>query len=220
MNATDSTMTGKTSTSARFWDRVAEGYSRKPVPDEAIYQEKLRITRTHMTPDSEVLEFGCGSGSTAIAHAPFVKRILATDISAKMIEIAEGKADTGNVNNVAFRQTSIEDLDVPDASFDIVLGLSILHLVADWRGAIAKVHRILKPGGVFVSSTACLGDSMSIFRFIGPIGRTLGLLPMLRVFKVFHLEDALRTAGFEIEHQWQPGNNRLKGVFIVARKPE
>jgi ubiquinone/menaquinone biosynthesis C-methylase UbiE len=40
----------------------------------------------------EVLEFGCGTESTAIAHAPYVKHIQALDISSKMIDIAQGKA--------------------------------------------------------------------------------------------------------------------------------
>ena len=77
---------------ARFWDRIARRYARTPVPDEAIYQKKLSLTRKWMTPQMHVLEFGCGTGSTALKHAPFVNRILALDISAKMLDIARGKA--------------------------------------------------------------------------------------------------------------------------------
>ena len=59
---------------SRFWDRVAEGYAKKPVADEAAYQKKLQVTRDYFRPDMEVLEFGCGTGSTAIAHAPSMSR--------------------------------------------------------------------------------------------------------------------------------------------------
>jgi len=79
--------------SAKFWDRIADRYSRKPVADEAAYQKKLQVTREYLRPDMEVLEFGCGTGSTAIVHAPCVKQIRAIDVSAKMIEIARHKAD-------------------------------------------------------------------------------------------------------------------------------
>jgi len=58
--------------SAKFWDKVAERYSRQPVADEAAYQEKLQVTREYFQPYMEVLEFGCGTGSTAIEHAPYV----------------------------------------------------------------------------------------------------------------------------------------------------
>ncbi|MCP4319127.1 MAG: methyltransferase domain-containing protein [Hyphomicrobiales bacterium] len=94
---------------SRFWDKIAERYSRKPVADEDAYQRKLQVTREYLRPDMEVLEFGCGTGSTAIAHAPYVKHIEAIDISSKMIEIAHGKADAGKVENVTFEQATIED---------------------------------------------------------------------------------------------------------------
>lgn len=203
--------------SARFWDRIAERYARRPVADEAAYQNKLRITRDYLRPDTEALEFGCGTGSTALVHAPFVKRILAIDVSSKMIEIARRKAATSGVANVAFRRAAIEEFSAPDGSFDVVLGLSILHLLEDRDAVIAKVRGMLKPGGVFVSSTACIADTMKLFKLVAPVGRRLGLIPLVKIFTTAELLDALARAGFEIERQWRPG--RGKGVFIVARKP-
>lgn len=117
------------SPSARFWDRIAERYSRQPVADEAAYQRKLQVTREYLRPDSEVFEFGCGTGSTALAHAPHVRRIHAIDISSRMIEIARGKADRAPAENVTFERSTIEQVEVSDQSFDVVLGLSILHLL-------------------------------------------------------------------------------------------
>jgi len=200
----------------KFWDRIAERYARKPVADEAAYQKKMQVTRDYLRPEMEVLEFGCGTGSTAIAHAPHVKRIRALDISSKMIEIAQGKASENKVTNVTFGQASIESFRVPDQTFDAVLGLSILHLLEDMEDVIAKVHKALKPGGVFVTSTACIGDMMSLIWVVAPIGRFLGLLPLLRIFTTRELEDSLTNAGFHIDHQWLPGKG--KAVFIVAKK--
>ncbi len=72
---------------ARFWDFIAKRYARQPVADEASYRKKLEMARTYFSPGSEVLEFGCGTGSTAIAHAPHVAHIRATDVSGKMLAI-------------------------------------------------------------------------------------------------------------------------------------
>jgi ubiquinone/menaquinone biosynthesis C-methylase UbiE len=206
------------SPSASFWDRIAERYARQPVADEDAYQKKLQVTRTYFQPDSEVLEFGCGTGSTAISHAPFVKHIRAIDISSKMLEIAQKKADAAQVDNVSFEHATIEDIVVPDQSLDAVLGLSILHLLEDRELAIAKVYRMLKPGGVFVTSTTCLGDTMNLFKLVAPVGRLFGLMPLLRIFTSDELVSSLTGAGFEIDHTWQPGKN--KAVFIVAKKRE
>ncbi len=203
--------------SAKFWDKIAKRYSRKPISDEAAYQKKLQVTREYLRPDMEVLEFGCGTGSTAIAHASYVKHILATDISPKMIEIAKDKADANDVENVTFKVATIEALDASGSSYDAILGLSILHLLDDKDSAIAKVYKLLRPGGVFVSNTVCLGDTMKWFRFIGPIGRALGLMPLVRIFTRNELEESLITAGFEIEYDWQPDEGRV--IFIVARRP-
>ena len=185
---------------ASFWDKIADGYARRPIADEAAYQRKLEVTREHFRPDSEVLEFGCGTGGTAISHAPFVKHVRATDISARMLEIAREKAAAAGVENVTFEQVTIEDLEAPEASLDVVLGLSILHLLQDPGAAIAKVHEWLKPGGVFVTSTICLGDHMNFMRPLLAVGRFFGLVPYVRFMKRADLEAGLADAGFSIDH--------------------
>ena len=203
------------SRSQKFWDRIAKRYAKKPVGNEAAYQEKLARTREYFRPDMEVLEIGCGTGSTAIAHAPYVAHIRATDISEKMIEIAKGKAAAADVQNVTFEALAVEDLDVASESVDAVLALSFLHLVEDKAAVIARIHGMLRPGGIFVSNTVCLGDNMKWFRFVGPIGRWLGLFPLVRIFTRNQLEESLASAGFEIEHAWQPDK---AVVFIIARR--
>jgi 2-polyprenyl-3-methyl-5-hydroxy-6-metoxy-1,4-benzoquinol methylase len=205
--------------SARFWDKIAVRYSKQPIADEAAYQKKLQVTREHFRPDMEVLEFGCGTGSTAIAHAPYVKHIRAIDISSKMIEIAQGKADAGNIKNVTFERSTIDDISVPEQSLDVVLGLNILHLLDNMEGVIAKVHKMLKPGGIFVSSTACLGDSLKFLKVVAPIGKLFfGYIPSFKVFTTRELVASLTEAGFAIDYQWQPGKH--KAVFLVAKKAE
>ena len=209
-----------TGPSPRFWDKHAERYAKRPVADEAAYQKKLEITQTYLRPDMEVLEFGCGTGSTALVHAPFVKHILAIDLSSKMIEIARGKAEAARVDNITFRRAAIDDFTAPDGSFDAILGLSILHLLADRDAVIAKVHRMLQPGGVFVSSTVCIADTMRVFKLIAPIGKFLGVFPLVKVFTTQDLEASLAAGGFAIDHHWRPGTGKsaFKSVFIVAKK--
>lgn len=204
--------------SVKFWDRIAARYSRQPIADEAAYEKKLQVTREYFRPDMALLEFGCGTGSTAIAHAPYVKHILAMDISSKMIEIAQAKADAGHIKNITFKCSAIDDFSAPDRTLDAVLGLNILHLLDNKEEVIAKVHKMLKPGGIFVTSTACLGDTMKFLKFVAPIGRFLGFLPLVRVFTTGELVTRLTDAGFGIDYQWQPGKN--KAVFIVAKKAQ
>lgn len=199
----------------RFWDKMADSYARQPIADEAAYQTKLKVTQSYLRRDMDVLEFGCGTGGTAIIHAPHVRQITAIDFSEAMLAIARGKAEAAGVDNLTFERADITTFGAPDGRFDVIMGMSILHLLADKDAVIANVFRMLKPGGFFVSSTTCLGDTMGLFKFIAPIGKALGLLPQLDVMTTQDLVRSLTGAGFSIEHQWQPG--RGKAVFIVAR---
>lgn len=200
----------------RFWDKLAAKYARQPVANEEAYQHKLAKTREFFTPETTVLEFGCGTGTTSISHAPFVKHIRATDFSANMIEIARGKADAAGVSNVTFECVGVEDIAATDGSYDVIMGHSILHLLEDRDAVIAQVRRWLKPDGVFVTSTVCLGDKMGWFRFIAPIGKALGVFPLVRVFKGADLVRALRDEGFRIDYEWRA--EKGVAVFIVAKK--
>jgi Cyclopropane fatty acid synthase and related methyltransferases len=71
--------------SAAFWNNIADRYAADPIADEAAYQAKLAETRRHFRPDMELFEFGCGTGSTALVHAPYVRHIHAVDFSQRML---------------------------------------------------------------------------------------------------------------------------------------
>lgn len=201
---------------ARFWDKRAEKYAQRPVADQETYEKKLEITRGYFRPDSEVLEIGCGTGSTALAHAPHVKHVLATDISPAMIDIAKGKAEAGQVENVTFEVRAADDHDMGESRFDVIMAHNLLHLLRDPEAVIDAAFRGLKPGGVFVTSTACIGDMSWIFRIIASVGFFLKLIPFVNVFNQAQLKQSHIDAGFQVDQEWLPKKNAA--VFLVARR--
>lgn len=201
--------------SKEFWDKSAPRYAKSPVRDEETYHKKLAITQGYFRPDWSVLEFGCGTGSTALVHAPYVKEILATDISGKMLDIATQKARDAGVENVRFQQGTMESLALEAETFDAVLGLNILHLLENPETTIARVRELLKPGGVFVSSTALVGELMVLWRLLIPAMQAVGLAPFVNRFSRQSLVAMLTNAGFSIDYEWQPDK---ASVFLVARK--
>ncbi len=205
-------------TSPRFWNFMAKRYSRSPVADEASYQRKLAVTREFMRPDMNVLEFGCGTGSTALVHAPCVASYLATDFSAAMIDIAREKAWSESLPNLNFEVAAIEDKAHPKGPFDMVLGLSILHLLPARQAVMQRVWDSLSPGGYFVSSTVCLGDMPWYVRAFLRTGRALRVLPYVSPVTGDNLRAELMSLGFEIVHDWRPAPDRA--LFLVAQKPQ
>jgi ubiquinone/menaquinone biosynthesis C-methylase UbiE len=95
-------MSKTVSKDSKFWDRIAHKYSLSPISNQQIYEKKLALTQQYLKPDMNVLEFGCGTGSTAIVHAPYVKHVTATDFSQNMIAIAKQKAVDKNIQNITF----------------------------------------------------------------------------------------------------------------------
>lgn len=203
-------------TSAEFWDRVAPGYSKQPITDTKSYARKLATTQALMRPNMQVLEFGCGTGSTALEHAPHVAEIVATDVSAAMIGIGREKAEQAGIDNVSFRQSGVEDFEAPDGSYDMVLALNLLHLLPDPTAALANIHRLLKPGGVFISSTVCLADQMWFLRPVIPILQWVGKAPYVSFLKANNVLREIAAAGFEEQEHWTHG--RANSLFSVANK--
>ncbi|NVJ97933.1 MAG: class I SAM-dependent methyltransferase [Alphaproteobacteria bacterium] len=203
---------------AKFWNRVAKRYAKSPVADQVSYEHKLEVTRGHFTPEMKVLEIGCGTGTTALLHAPHVKHIRATDISENMITIAREKAAAQDIRNVDFEVSAIDDLKIEDESIDMVMAHSILHLVTNRKEVIERVFRMLPPGGLFITSTACLKDALGFLKPLLPVMRLVGFAPKtVEFFTAAQLEQEFRDAGFEVDYNWRP--NPKQGVFMVLRKP-
>lgn len=204
--------------SMRFWDKTAERYAKDSVSDETTYRKKLAETQSLFAPEMRILEFGCGTGTTAIHHSSHVQHIDAVDISENMLEIGRKKAAAAGVGNITFTRGSLTEFNAEAGSLDAVLGLNVIHLLPDRRTVIAEAARILKPGGLFVSSTVCLGDSaLRLVKFVVPLGKRLGLMPDLFILSQARLTAEVSDAGFAIERQWQHGRNDMV-VFMIARK--
>lgn len=205
--------------SSEFWDKKAAGYAQSPISDEATYQRKLAETQRLFTPDMRILEYGCGTGTTAIQHAPYVQHIDAIDISGNMLDIARSRARAAGVDNIDFKRATLAQYDADAASLDAVLALNVIHLLPDRETVLRETARILKPGGMFVSSTACLGNSwLRLIKLLVPAGKRLGIMPDLFILSENELAGEIQRAGFEIESQWHHGKGDI-GVFIIARKP-
>jgi len=192
-----------------LWNLMARRYARQAISDEAAYQTKLEKTQAHLRPDMRVLELGCGTGSTALAHAPFVRRIEATDYAHAMIEIAKEKRAAAGISNLRFSVGMAEAPDFAPASFDAILALNLLHLLDDPEGVVATCRRLLRPGGVFVTSTMPLADNAAWLR------KVRWLIPVsLSFFGDKALHDMITAGGFTISESWTPGPSAA--TFIIA----
>lgn len=206
---------------ARFWDKIAEGYAAKPVSDPAAFERKIAITVGHMAPGCAVLDVGCGTGSLCLRLAPHGGQVEGLDLSPEMIRIARGKAQAAGVENVTFHVGAFDDgfTAVADGSLDVVCAYSLLHLVRDRAAALRHLHRLLKPGGVFIASTACLGDGWVPYGLLIGVMRLVGKAPWVGVVSRQALVAEMEQAGFVDVHAPDVGAKSKDVYFTVARKP-
>lgn len=204
---------------ARFWDRNARKYAADPIADMVGYERTLGRARHYLNSDQTVFELGCGTGTTALRLAPFVARIVATDVSSEMITIAREKARAEGRTNATFEVATPDTAPWPDEAFDVALGFNVLHLVAVREAALRGVHRLLKPGGLFISKTPCLKEMNPILRIALPVMQVIGKAPYVAVFSAEDLEREIAAAGFEIiERARHASRGRDARPFLVAKK--
>ena len=203
----------------KFWDKMADKYSKSPIKNMAAYTKTVDSTKAHLLGQDSVLEIGCGTGSTALLLAGSVKLITASDISSNMIGIAKAKAATQRIENVAFVHADVFSDTFESGSFDAIVAFNVLHLLEDLPAQFRRINALLRPGGRFISKTVCLDEHTRLWRIPIVLAKMVGLAPPVECLTFGALEGAMSGAGFEIMETGEFSTSRPPSRFIVAKKP-
>lgn len=94
----------------------------------------------------KVLEIGCGVGTDGAQFAKAGADYTGVDLTDAAVDLARTGFALADLRG-RFLVSDAEDLDFPDASFDLVYSHGVLHHTPDIRAAISEIHRVLKPEG-------------------------------------------------------------------------
>src|SRR5271157_5757770 len=104
----------------------------------------------HPQPGQTVLDLGCGAGFDTLLAARRVGTtgmVIGVDMTPELILKARINAENLGVLNVELVLAAIEDLPLPDASFDLAISNGVFNLCPDKPRVLGEVFRVLKPGG-------------------------------------------------------------------------
>jgi SAM-dependent methyltransferase len=114
----------------------------------------LMLDLAGVSTSMRVLDLGAGTGDQTVSTARRVGpggSVLATDISAPMLDLAREAASAAGLDNVETQRMDSQRLDLPAASFDAAIARFSLQFVPDVPRALGEVRRVLKPGGRFAA---------------------------------------------------------------------
>lgn len=206
---------------ARFWDRIAPKYAADAIADLAGYEATLQRVQGLLSPQHDVLEIGCGTGSTALRLAPFTRSLLATDVSPQMIAIAHQRLAAQPTPQLRFAVADAEAAAFGAEAFDAVLAFNVLHLTSALDEALSRLVQALRPGGRLISKTACVAEMNLLIPYLAvPVMRALRLVPPVLCFDEHQLRSAMVRQGLQIVCVERHGTRgKDTRAFIVARKP-
>jgi SAM-dependent methyltransferase len=188
------------------WDDAAEAWHRwGPFLERWLGEATELMLDLARADGARVLDIAAGAGGQTIAAARRAEAVLATDISAGILEFAAAEARAAGLGNVATRAMDGEGLDVDAASFDAAVSRLGLMYMPDKARSLAEARRALRPGGRYAAIVFAEPERNGFFSIpIGIIRRRAGLpapAPGLPgPFSSANLGDQLEEAGFrEIE---------------------
>jgi ubiquinone/menaquinone biosynthesis C-methylase UbiE len=232
-----------------MWAAVAESWGEHAAyADARAAQVTARMLQASApAPGERVLELACGPGGVGLAAAGLVQPdglVVLSDIVEQMTVIAAARAAALGLRGVSTRVLDLEQIDEPDASYDVVLCREGLMFAVDPGRAGREIGRVLRPGGrvavavwgpkarnpwlglIFEAVSAHVGRPVPPPGVPGPFAlgdatRLAGVLlgGGLVDVGIEELETPLRTASFE---EWWTRTRGLAGPLttILAQLPQ
>jgi len=128
-----------------YFDELAGRFGKDYVPGrswKAIAEALIKVLNYKV-----VADLGAGEGTLAQMLAQRAEKVIAVDLSPKMVEFGQQLAVQNGLNNLEYRIGDIESPPIDDQSLDLAILSQALHHAENPQRAVDAAFRILKPGG-------------------------------------------------------------------------
>lgn len=198
----------------------AEAYVNSP--DHRLGADLCTLVRDLApTEDDLALDVATGGGHVANALAPYVRQVVALDLTKEMLAAASMYAHSLQIDNILYVLGDAERLPFADASFSVVTCRIAAHHFPNPRAFIHEVYRVLKPGGRFAFTDNVSPEDALAAAFINEVERTRDVshvwCPSISQWQAW-----LSEAGFVLhtERQWPKTYHFREWVARTAKTEE
>ena len=202
----------------KFWNLIASKYAASPILDRAAYEKKIQKIKSYLSKENAVLDIGCATGTQCGDIANSVKQVTGIDISSKLLAIAVRRMAERKLDNIKYIRTTVFDEQFQPGSFDVVMMFYVLHFYEDIDAVFKRIHALVRPGGLFISETACLGEKNIVMQKTLRVAGQLGFLPLINLLTTRQLEQALEKTGFTLIDKTKFSDHPDAGFTLIARK--
>ncbi len=143
----------------RDFDKAAATWDEEPRRLKLASDVADSITENiKLSPDMDVLDFGCGTGLLTLKLQPFVRSVTGVDSSQGMLDVLKSKAERLGAANVIALLRDLDKDDVLDGGYHLVTSCMTLHHVKDTDGLIKALYKITLPDGYIAIADLDLDD--------------------------------------------------------------
>lgn len=203
--------------SEKFWNLLSKSFDNREKKSDTGPSKLVENTIQYLNSNDVVLDIGCATGTYSFQFARFVKELYGVDISSKMIESAKRRTLELKIENVEFIYTTIFDDKLKRESFDVILAFDVLHFFEDNQLAIKRINELLKPGGIFISTTACLGEESNFVSIILKFFVKIRIVPLMHFYKISSIKNLIDSGNFEI-FETANYSKTSSNCYIAAKK--
>jgi len=202
------TLTSRRRKSQDFFNKVAGRYRMIARPGggaEALVHALISLLNT-----GTCVDIGAGEGDLSLLFSQGCEKVIAIDLSQKMLDVLAKRCQESDIQNVEVRQGDLENIPVEDSSADLALLSQVLHHAPAPEKAFPEIARILKPGGTFIVLDLAAHDQEWTREQLGD--HWLG-------FDHTRIETWIEEAGLKLQnHAIIPVEDGLPVIFFSGKK--
>nr|VFK39365.1 MAG: Methyltransferase domain-containing protein [Candidatus Kentron sp. SD]VFK46614.1 MAG: Methyltransferase domain-containing protein [Candidatus Kentron sp. SD]VFK80098.1 MAG: Methyltransferase domain-containing protein [Candidatus Kentron sp. SD] len=203
------------------FDRKAASWDEDPTKIKLTNDVFHALSREGiLTPEMDVMDFGCGTGLLTIRLRPLVRSITGLDNSRGMLEVFNAKIASLGLDGIHAAPFDLDEGHALSGRYDLVLSCMTLHHIEEIGPLLRQFHRVIAPGGCLAIADLDPDDGLFHSDNTGIFHFGFSRTALRGVFAEAGFQDIRDTDAAEVPRPGPDGAIRRFSVFLMTGKKE